>query len=69
MNYNLGGIVIIWTWGRSVSIMSGYEVDDRAIEVRSPAGTKEVSSSLCVQTGLEPTQPPVQWVLGVLSPG
>jgi hypothetical protein len=26
-------------------------LDDRAIEVRSPAGAKDFSSSLCVQTG------------------
>jgi hypothetical protein len=35
----------------SVSIVSDYELDDRAIEVRSPEGAKEFSSSLCVQTG------------------
>jgi hypothetical protein len=43
--------------GSSVSIVSGYGLDDRAIEVRSPAETKG------------PTQPSVQWVPGVLSPG
>jgi hypothetical protein len=37
--------------GNSVSIVSGYGLDDRAIEVRSQAGTKDFSSSLCVQTG------------------
>jgi hypothetical protein len=37
--------------GSSVSIVSGYELDDRAIEVRSPAGAKDFSYSLCVQTG------------------
>jgi hypothetical protein len=31
--------------------VSGYELDDRAIEVRSSAGAKDFSSSLCVQTG------------------
>jgi hypothetical protein len=35
----------------SVSIMSGYGLDDRAIGVRSPAGAKDFSSNLCVQTG------------------
>jgi hypothetical protein len=35
----------------SASIVSGYGLDDRAIGVRSPAGTKDFSSSLCVQTG------------------
>jgi len=33
------------------SIVSDYGLDDRAIGVRSPAGAKDFSSSLCVQTG------------------
>jgi hypothetical protein len=37
--------------GSSVSIVSGYGLDDRAIEVRSPTGAKNFSCSLCVQTG------------------
>jgi hypothetical protein len=37
--------------GSSVSIVSGYGLDDRAIEVRSPAEARGFSSSLCVQTG------------------
>jgi hypothetical protein len=37
----------------SVSIVSGYGLDDREIEVRSPAEAKDFSSSLCVQTGSE----------------
>jgi hypothetical protein len=39
--------------GSSVSIVSDYGLDYRAIEVRSPAGAKDFSSSLCVQTGSE----------------
>jgi hypothetical protein len=39
------------SWGSSVSIVSGYGLDDRAIEVRSPAGARDFSSNLCVQTG------------------
>jgi hypothetical protein len=35
----------------SVSIVSDYGLDDRAIEVRSPAEARGSSSSLCVQTG------------------
>jgi hypothetical protein len=35
----------------SGSIVSDYGLDDRAIEVRSPAGVKDFSSNLCVQTG------------------
>jgi hypothetical protein len=35
----------------SVSIVSDYGLDDRAIEVRSPAGAKDFSYNVCVQTG------------------
>jgi hypothetical protein len=46
--------LLLWQFGEpgtSVSIMSGYGLDDRAIEVRSPAEAKDFSSSLCVKTG------------------
>jgi hypothetical protein len=36
--------------GSSVSVVSGYGLDDLAIEVRSPAEAEDFSSSLCVQT-------------------
>jgi hypothetical protein len=36
--------------GSSVSIVSGYGLDDGAIEVQSPARTKNFSSNLYVQT-------------------
>jgi hypothetical protein len=51
----------------SGSIVSDYRLDDRTIGVRSPAGAEDFSSSL--RPALGPTQPPVQWVPGVLSPG
>jgi hypothetical protein len=53
----------------SVSIVSDYGLDDRAIEVRSPAEVRDFFSNLCVQTALGPTQPPVQWVTGGPFPG
>jgi hypothetical protein len=37
--------------GSSVSVVSDYGLDDRAIEVLSLAEAKNFSSSLCVQTG------------------
>jgi hypothetical protein len=51
----------------SGSIVSDYGLDDRAIGVRSPAGDFPLSS--VSRPALGPTQPPVQWVPGVLSPG
>jgi hypothetical protein len=35
----------------SGSIVSDYGLDDRAIGIRFPAGAKDFSCSLCVQTG------------------
>jgi hypothetical protein len=37
--------------GSSGSIVSDYGLDDRAMEVRSPTGAEDFSSSPCVQTG------------------
>jgi hypothetical protein len=34
-----------------IIIVSDYGLDDRTIGVRFPAGAKDFSSSLCVQTG------------------
>jgi hypothetical protein len=52
----------------SVSIVSDYGLDDRAIEVRFPAGAEDFSSSLCVQTGsgVHPASCPMG--IGVLFP-
>jgi hypothetical protein len=44
-------LTIHWEPGSSVSIVSDYELDNRAIGVRSPAGAKDFFSILCVQTG------------------
>jgi hypothetical protein len=49
-------------------IVSDYGLDDRAIGVRSLAGEKDFSSSLCVQTGPGAHPPSCTMVTGVLSP-
>jgi hypothetical protein len=47
--------------GSSLSIVSGYGLDDQVIEVRSPAEAKDFSSNLFVQTssGAHPASCPV----------
>jgi hypothetical protein len=55
--------------GSSVSIVSGYGLDDRTIEVRSRAEAKDFPLVSVSRPALGPTQPSVRWVLGVLSPG
>jgi hypothetical protein len=56
--------------GSSVSIVSGYGLDDRAIEVRFPDKDKRIFPLVSVcRPALGPTQPPVQWVPGGPFPG
>jgi hypothetical protein len=52
--------------GSSVSIVSDYGLDDRAIEDRSPTETKDFSSNLCVQTGSGAH--PVSCTMGIRGP-
>jgi hypothetical protein len=47
-------------------MVSGYGLGDRAIEVRYPAGTKDFSSNLCVQTGSEAH--PASYTMGTGGP-
>jgi hypothetical protein len=53
----------------SGSIVSDYDLDDRAIGIRSPRGQRTFLLSSVSRPALGPTQPPVQWVPVVLSPG
>jgi hypothetical protein len=54
--------------GSSRSIVSDYGLDDRAIEVRSPTGADFLLAP-AFRPALGPTQPLIQWVPVVLSPG
>jgi hypothetical protein len=44
-------LYLVWSRVSSGSIVSDYGLDDRAIGVRFPAGPKDFSYNLCVQTG------------------
>jgi hypothetical protein len=54
------------SWGSSGSTVSDYRLDDRAIGVRSPAGVKDFSSNLCVQT--DPETHPASYTMGTGGP-
>jgi hypothetical protein len=67
LNYLLRHHVsILGSLGSSVSIVSGYGLDDRVIEVRSPAGAEDFSSSLCVQT--DSGAHPASYTIGARGP-
>jgi hypothetical protein len=51
----------------SVRIVTGYGLDDRGVGVRVPEGSRVFSTSS--SPALVSTQPPIQWVPGVPSPG
>jgi hypothetical protein len=51
----------------AVGIVTGYWLDDRGVGVRVPVGSRIFSTSS--RPALGPTQPPIQWVPGALSPG
>jgi hypothetical protein len=50
----------------SGSIVSDYGLDDQAIGVRSPAGAKDFSCNLCVQTGTGAH--PASYPMGTVGP-
>jgi hypothetical protein len=58
-----------WSRSSSVSIVSDYWLDDRAIGIRSPVGEKDFSCSLCVQTSSEANPASCTMATGGPSPG
>jgi hypothetical protein len=60
------GILASGTWGSSVIIVSDYRLDYRG---SIPPETKDISSSLCVQTTSEAHQAAYPVGTGVFSPG
>jgi hypothetical protein len=50
-----------------VGLSTGYRLDDGEVGVRVPVGSR-IFSTLS-RPALGPTQPPIQWVRGALSPG
>jgi hypothetical protein len=51
-----------------VGIATGYGLDDQGVGVRVPVGSR-ILFSKSSRPALGPTQPPIQWVPGTLSPG
>jgi hypothetical protein len=53
----------------AVGIATGYGLDDWEVGVRVPGRVKNFHFSMSSRPALGSTQPPIQWVLGVLSRG
>jgi len=53
----------------TVGIATGYGLDDRMIRVRFPVGAGNFYFYTVFRPALGPTQPPIQWLLGILSLG
>jgi hypothetical protein len=53
----------------AVGITAGCGLDGRGVEVRVPLGANVLSFPRRSRQVLGPTQPPVQWIAGALSPG
>jgi hypothetical protein len=52
----------------AVSVVTGYWLDDKRGRSLSPGRVKNVLFSTSSRPILGPTQPPIQWVPGALSP-
>jgi hypothetical protein len=52
-----------------VGIATGYGLDDRGVGVRVPGRIKDFLFCTSSRPSVGPTQPPIQWVPGALSPG
>jgi hypothetical protein len=54
---------------RGVCIATGYGLDDRGVGSSNPGRVKNFVFSTSSRPALGPTQSPIQWVPGALSPG
>jgi hypothetical protein len=52
-----------------VGIATGYRMDDQDVGSSSPGRVKNFIFSTLSRPSRGPTQPPIQWVPGALSPG
>jgi hypothetical protein len=57
----------VWSQDSVAGIATGYGLDGQGVGVRVPVGSKDFSTSS--RSALGATEPPIQWVLGALSPG
>jgi hypothetical protein len=53
----------------AVGTETGYGLGDQGVGVRVPGGVKHFYFSIPSRLALGPTQPPIQWAPGALSPG
>jgi hypothetical protein len=61
--------MVIESQGSRVGIVTGYGLDDQGVGVQVLTEAKNFHLPMYSRPALGPTQPPIQWVSGALSPG
>jgi hypothetical protein len=56
-------------WDSAIGIVTGYGLGDRGVRALVLVGARIFYISMLSRLGLEPTQPPIKWISGALSPG
>jgi hypothetical protein len=61
--------IVLFLKCSSVGTALGYRLDERGSRVRFPSGAGNFHLTTASRIALGPTQPPIQWVSGVISLG
>jgi hypothetical protein len=69
LNKFIGSFYLMWSRDSVVGIATGCGQDNQGVRVPIPSKVKNFLVSKLSRPALGPTQPPIQWVAGAVSPG